>query len=147
MGLDMYLNAKVYLSEYNPEAKEISDKIAALMHTSLRPNEVSFQVAYWRKANAIHKWFVDTVQDGNDDCKEYYVDNQQLQALVDTCKAVLNDNSLAESLLPPQQGFFFGNTEIDEYYLDDLKTTVERLEIILKDYSDSKWDFYYQSSW
>ena len=26
------------------------------------------QIASWRKANAIHKWFVDNVQDGVDDC-------------------------------------------------------------------------------
>ena len=26
------------------------------------------QVGYWRKANQIHNWFVENVQDGEDDC-------------------------------------------------------------------------------
>lgn len=26
------------------------------------------EIAYWRKANAIHRWFVDNVQNGTDDC-------------------------------------------------------------------------------
>ena len=31
------------------------------------------EVAYWRKANAIHGWFVYNIQDGVDDQNEYYV--------------------------------------------------------------------------
>jgi hypothetical protein len=27
------------------------------------------QAAYWRKANAVHQWFVHTVQEGEDDCR------------------------------------------------------------------------------
>ena len=47
------------------------------------------ELAYWRKANAIHKWFVDKVQDGNDDCGEYKVSKEQLQDLLNTCTEVL----------------------------------------------------------
>ena len=36
------------------------------------------EVGYWRKANQIHKWFVDNVQDGVDDCGEYKVTKEQL---------------------------------------------------------------------
>ena len=147
MGLDMYLTAKVYLSQYNEETKEISEKIASMMQTALVPKEVSFEAAYWRKANAIHKWFVDNVQNGEDECKEYYVSRKDLQALIDTCKAVLKDNTLADSLLPPQAGFFFGSTDIDEYYRKDLEDTVESLEKIMVYFDNPKWDFYYQSSW
>lgn len=28
------------------------------------------EIGYWRKANHIHKWFVDCVQDGEDDCEK-----------------------------------------------------------------------------
>jgi hypothetical protein len=37
----------------------------------------------------------------------------------------LLDPSVAKELLPPQQGFFFGSYEIDEWYLNDIKQTVE----------------------
>jgi len=56
------------------------------------------------------------------------------------------DTSIAEQLLPTQSGFFFGSTDYDEYYLEDLKDTIETLETILSE--DNEWsDFYYQSSW
>jgi hypothetical protein len=44
-------------------------------------SEVIEEVMYWRKANQIHKWFVDNVQDGVDDCKEYWVSEEKLQEL------------------------------------------------------------------
>lgn len=46
-------------------------------------------VGYWRKANAIHRWFVENVQDGNDDCGEYEVTKEKLEELKDTCLEVL----------------------------------------------------------
>lgn len=47
------------------------------------------EVAYWRKANQIHNWFVKNVQDGNDDCGEYEVSRQKLQELLSICRDVL----------------------------------------------------------
>lgn len=49
-------------------------------------------VMYWRKANAIHQWFVDRVQDGKDDC-EYHdeVTKEILEELRDKCKNVLEN--------------------------------------------------------
>ena len=43
---------------------------------------------YWRKANQIHKWFVDHCQDGIDDCREAYVSDEQLEELLNLCKKV-----------------------------------------------------------
>ena len=53
------------------------------------------QVAYWRKANAIHEWFVNHVQDGEDDC-DYHdeVTKEILEELLDTCEEVLNASEL-----------------------------------------------------
>ena len=56
------------------------------------------EIGYWRKANAIHKWFVDNVQNGVDDCGEYKVTKEQLIQLHNACNDVLNNHSLAESL-------------------------------------------------
>lgn len=44
---------------------------------------------YWRKANAIHRFFVDTVQDGYDDCREYDVDKEVIEDLRERCELVL----------------------------------------------------------
>lgn len=86
------------------------------------------EIQYWRKANAIHKWFVDHVQGGKDDCGTYLVTREQLQELLETCNRVLTDHTLTSDLLPPQAGFFFGSEDIDEDYFCDLKETKEFLE-------------------
>jgi hypothetical protein len=158
MGLDMYLTAGRYLSPYGDEetlalinelnAKHGLDPVSKNdYHNPIRVRELIFEVAYWRKANAIHNWFVKNVQDGVDDCKDYYVDRVQLVELIGLCKTVLDDHSKAEELLPRVNGFFFGGTEYDEYYYDDLKNTIEMLEKVLKMSTFDHFDFYYHSSW
>ena len=155
---------------------------------------------YWRKANAIHQWFVDNVQYGEDDCGSYEVSVEQLKELRKTCKKVLKstklvdakvpngyvmkdgemvpyemvdgkvleDSSVAEELLPTQEGFFFGGTEYDEWYWNDLEMTVKGIDAIMRNveqfeyspFGDCKWKewrekgegdwvvkFRYHSSW
>jgi hypothetical protein len=60
---------------------------------------------------------------------------------------VLEFPERAEELLPTQSGFFFGSTDYDEGYKQDLEYTVERIEKILNDSALEKCEFYYQSSW
>ena len=54
------------------------------------------KVAQWRKSNQVHKWFVDTIQDGNDDCGYYKVSKEKLQGLITLCKTILNETSLID---------------------------------------------------
>jgi hypothetical protein len=145
MGLDMYLNARQFTSKeyFRPELynKLVQEAPFALDHATLEIN-----VAYWRKANHIHKWFVDHVQKGVDDCREYSVSRDQLQLLVDTCKLVLMQKEEAPNLLPVQEGFFFGSYEYDEWYFENTKDTIDQLDKILTEYPE-QWDFIYSSSW
>lgn len=154
MGLDMYLTGKRYMSKYfDAEDTARIEKVNEAFgfqgeeDADYNAQEVSFRIAYWRKANQIHKWFVDKCQDGVDECQETWLSREQLQELVDTCKAVLADNTKAAELLPSANGFFFGGTDYDEWYFGDLKYTVERIEKILNDPALEKCEFYYQSSW
>ena len=154
MGLDMYLYASKYTSpaEWRPEdeRKKFNDLLKAIdgekfVDTDLPSIVVDLKVGYWRKANQIHHWFVDNVQNGEDNCAEYYVDRAKLIELRDLCKLALKDKGKAEELLPTQSGFFFGSTEIDEWYFQDVNLTGE---IIIKclEMPDT-WTFKYQSSW
>ena len=90
---------------------------------------INYEYAYWRKANQIHRWFVDTVQDGEDDCGYYEVTSEQLMDLTDLCKQVLNKRTTdsADATLPTCAGFFFGGTDYDNYYFEDLENTVKQL--------------------
>ena len=141
----MYLTAKRYLHQFKLEDKLIAEKIKEIFGTNLTCNEVCFNVGYWRKANAIHAWFVSNVQDGVDNCKEYYVEVEQLKQLLKLVEQVLTNHSEAEALLPSQAGFFFGNTEYDESYFIDLEDTKKILEKVIK--LEENYDIYYSSSW
>ena len=105
----------------------------------------SEQVAYWRKANQIRKWFDDHV--GVENCTEAPVTRDLLHELRDDCMQVLSNHDLAPILLPTQSGFFFGSTEYDEYYYDDLRDTVEQLGRILRDTVWADEEIYYYEWW
>ena len=144
MGLDMYLEARRFISNWRDEDKPLQEAVNAAIpdRGDMNVNTVICQAAYWRKANQIHKWFVDNVQDCKDDCGTYYVSQEQLKSLRDVCQRVLENHSLAKSLLPSQGGFFFGSTDYDQGYYDDLKDTVEQLDKLL-DPKYQCWEFSY----
>ncbi len=151
MGLDMYIKARRYLWGISDESKEFQDNVSAMFPElgDAKVNEIYAEVAYWRKANAIHNWFVKNVQDGEDDCKESYLEKVNLEKLLYVINEVLEDHSKAEKLLPSTNGFYFGSTDYDSRYFNDLEYTKETISKILDkwDTDYKNWDFYYQSSW
>lgn len=52
------------------------------------------EVAYWRKANQIHNWFVNNIQDGTDDSGSYEVTKADIIILLALCKTVKNNSEL-----------------------------------------------------
>ena len=146
MGLDMYLEAKRYFWYDSEFGVNIANQFPEFDGMEFRVKNVTVELGYWRKANAIHHWFVVNVQDGEDNCKEYYVSRNQLQELLDTLKRVDQDHSLADDILPTSEGFFFGDTDYQEWYYQDIKDTIPVLENLLSQDLE-QWDFYYQSSW
>ena len=107
MGLDMYLTAKKYVSNYNDDDQALSTEL--MQHfpelaADQTIQEVTVRVGYWRKANHIHKWFVDNVQEGEDNCKNYYVGRVQLDSLRALCQQVLDFRHLAVEKLPTVEG-------------------------------------------
>lgn len=158
MGLDMYLTKKTYIGanfKHRNVKGEISltegDKNKPIKIDLKRVSYIEEQVGYWRKANQIHKWFVDNVQEGEDDCEEYEVSEEQLEKLLADCKKVKLDSQLAASILPTQSGFFFGGTEYDEFYMQEIDDTIEIIESLLKEKEEGdtylNGEIYYRSSW
>lgn len=149
MGLDMYLNAKRYLWSWNDESedKTIAKGIQTVANIpdDFEVQEIKIKAGYWRKANQIHKWFVENVQSGTDDCGYYDVSRQDLIDLKELCNKVIANRDLAATTLPTESGFFFGATEYDDWYYNDLNETVEMLDKALN--LGKEWDFEYHSSW
>jgi hypothetical protein len=136
MGLDMIL----YVTDGEEKTLEEFNEINNLWSTC--------ECFPWRKANSIHKWFVENVQNNNDDCGVYEVSFEQLMKLKSKVASVLADNRKGPKLLPTTAGFFFGSTEYDDWYLEDLVLTMNHLnecELMYGANPDSK--FYYHSSW
>ena len=165
MGLDMYLSARKHINkinwnklDHNVDTKysEATDQQwfdvvnSAGLDTlvdieSIYGVDVSVNVAYWRKVNSVHGWFVNNVQQGEDNCGEYYVSHEKLKELANTCRLAIKTKN--PNLIPPQEGFFFGGTDIDEWYWKDLMDTVEQLQRLFDRPDFENLSFYYQSSW
>lgn len=164
MGLDMYLSARKYINKIDwsllrdsnlpysaATTSEYRDVVSAAgLYDVENPEDVyganvSVNCAYWRKSNQIHKWFVDNVQDGEDDCDEYYVSREKLLELLQLCKTAYAKRDPKE--LMPQSGFFFGNTDIDQWYWEDIKHTIKQIERLTNLPDFDTLSFYYQSSW
>ncbi len=169
MGLDMYLKANKYVAGYDfygdeavSDYQEIVDKYFPFAAKDSPSVNLAATVVYWRKANAIHAWFVKHAQDGVDECQEVEVGRDMLHELLTSCIQVLGtatiagkpaldltlkevydledgaeallDTELASELLPPQSGFFFGSTDYSIWYLTDLIHTKESLQALLEAY-------------
>ena len=183
MGLDMYLegsfSTRAYIQptdqQYTDmrEGKEVTVKRSPELEDALTaigfenaPIEHQynymtyvFPICTWRKANAIHKFFVDTCQNGNDNCQRHYVSRENLEELLETINTILAvktpvaRRTKAEELLPTDiEGCFFGSEDYDDWYFQDLKRTKSILEKVF-DYEENAEagkcfdNFYYQSSW
>jgi hypothetical protein len=154
MGLDMYLSKKTYVKNWSfhkeEEKHSISVKMGGKSRKDIKPKRISYiieEMIYWRKANAIHNWFVENCQEGVDNCQEVYVSREQLEELVSICEQVVKTKDT--SLLETKSGFFFGGTEYDEYYFDECKRTAKTIRSILAEESPKGWrgEFYYEASW
>jgi hypothetical protein len=99
------------------------------------------ELAYWRKANHIHAWFV-RLGGGVDDCSSIKLTKDNIKELIAICKKVQRDPSLGPSLLPTQPGFFFGSTDYDKYYMETLEETINQLNIILATHNFEDAIFY-----
>lgn len=168
MGLDMYLHRKVYVKNWNhePSKKKVEVKFMKEGETTFKKHPlfkgreanvstIVEDVMYWRKANSIHRWFIDNTAEGVDDCRPVYVEFEQLEELLEHVKEVLKNPENAEAVLPTQGGFFFGSTEYGDWYMDDMKQTKEGLEKIIKEHKDAveagvplyDISYEYQASW
>lgn len=169
MGLDMYLEirkneycSKYYKDEGSGLKLELPKDVSRFFPnpTNLTISRTTdYKVGYWRKANAIHSWFLencaakDPFNNPIDDCRPIEIPLEKLEELLDTCKEVLEDHSLAKKLLPTEDGFFFGSTEYDEWYFRAIEETIEIIVPVIKfmkhmlEIKDNTWTIIYEASW
>ena len=91
------------------------------------------EVAYFRKVNFLLPFF-----EYGENCSRLEIDGYKIDELLVKCKQVLEDNSLAEALLPTQGGFFFGNTEYNDWYFYYVKEVYDKFSEIAEDFNSDE---------
>lgn len=165
MGLDMYLYRRQYVGGWEWKTVETDGREKALYDNIIEylgvdsveasPHAyIDVCVAYWRKANAIHGWFC-ALDNGRDECQDILVSRDRLFELRDACADLLKvpagislEDAAAHVGLLPKRGFFFGSYDLDEWYMEDLKLTVNQIDAVLANVKEDDWvDFIYRASW
>ena len=163
----------------SPDAVEFYKQFYTKKHEDDIFQRIAEEVGYWRKVNAVHNWFAENVQCGEDDCQYHReVTASDLQQLKSLCAQVISrvklkpgkihmgtrfsgntveqmyedgfvvtNPSVCDELLPSTEGFFFGSTDYDEYYLESLRETIEICDRVLETTDFNTQMVYYCSSW
>ena len=164
MGLDMYFYARktTYKSfskwdepnsanevNYPKDLKTFSDYIYDRNFKSVQ-TETSYQIGYFRKFNALHSYIVKTFANGIDNCQDiilYKEDVEQIKKVLDEVLNAHQQVEKAKELLPTQSGFFFGGTDYDEYYFEDVKDAADLMQSFLDNFDFEKYQLVYRASW
>lgn len=158
MGLDMYL-----IKRKKGEKKDLWS--------------FEDELIYWRKANQIHKFFCDNAKEIEpqvsyrvlkSDLEElvkrcskvlevakvekgsvqngYHFENGEMIPNLEEGEYIANQYDVAK-ILPTCSGFFFGSTDYDQWYLEDVKYTKEALEVLIPTIDFDNEEVYYLASW
>ena len=164
MGLDMYFYARkttyksfskwgnsdrVDETNYPEDLKTFSDCIYDRNFKSVQ-TETRYQIGYFRKFNALHSYIVKTFANGVDDCQDiilYKEDVEQIKKVLDDVLNAHQQVEKAKELLPTQSGFFFGGTDYDEFYFEDVKDAADLMQSFLDNFDFDKYQLVYQASW
>lgn len=164
MGLDMYFYARktTYKSfskwdkpdranevNYPEDLKTFSDYIYDRNFKSVQ-TETSYQIGYFRKFNALHSYIVKTFANGIDNCQDiilYKEDVEQIKKVLDDVLNAHQQVEKAKELLPTQSGFFFGGTDYDEFYFEDVKDAADLMQSFLCNFDFENYQLVYQASW
>jgi hypothetical protein len=141
----------------NPQHKAIVEALNNPPREESSGIYVEFTAIQWRKANQIHRWFVEELE-GLENMERKAVDADQLRALRSACETVLDtvtkgqpveepwpsgkgvtvtypnvtlDTAVALENLPPSSGFFFGQGDLDQWYVEDLEFTRDSITKLL----------------
>lgn len=147
MGLDQWIEKNVYIGA-NYSHRKVNLQIEAVIDEeplNINTDKVTYiteEVLYLRKANAIHAWFERRLEGPLENCRKYSFSKEDMEDLLSDVRKVLANPDLASEILPTQSGFFFGSTEYDKWYFEDLKAVEQALSEALKDRREHQYIYH-----
>ena len=112
--------------------------------------ETRYQIGYFRKFNALHSYIVKTFANGIDNCQDiilYKKDVEQIKKVLDEVLNVHQQAEKAKEILPTQSGYFFGGTDYDEFYFDEVKVAANLMQSFLDNFDFENYQLVYRASW
>lgn len=100
--------------------------------------------AYFRKVNSIYAYFADRLED-----EMCVVTKSDIIDIMNKATQVLSehDEETSKSLLPTQGGFFFGSTDYDDWYYQEMIDILNKFGKLLKDWTDDDDIVFVYMSW
>jgi uncharacterized protein YxjI len=163
MGLDQYIEIEVVHQTVNTKKQRVVTE---------RSDET---LAYFRKVNFIQKFFEDKYEIPDDE--RVRITKEDLRELADLCERVIDKfeewdgakealesddyieppkhiQDYADELLPTCEGFFFGSTDYDNWYFNDVKDTMKTIREVIQEVEDTyevedadNYQLFYRAWW
>lgn len=105
------------------------------------------KIGYWRKANQVREYFAKFVpEQAHENIAELTVSLEMLDVLELKIKKCLKsrDITVCQNLLPTSSGFFFGSTEYDTFYFEDLESTLPIIQEARKEINKGSHVIYHE---
>ena len=141
-------STKVTNEQFSKLSAEERTKVMAELNdwNKVRPDSRKFgekEIGYFRKVNFLLPFF-----GYSDNCKDLEIPLEDIETLLWFCRKILKHKSkkLAEQYLPTTSGFFFGSTEYDDWYYNDVKDCLKQMKGLLKGLKDDE-QLYVVMSW
>ena len=144
MGLDMYLNSRVYHSgiTYDENKKMRVRELETVEGFKKKATEL--EIAYWRKHPNLHGYIVNTFNKGVDNCRPIELTPKHLDQIAD---------AIEKNELPYTNGSFFGSSEDHEKkkkenikIFRDASTWLDK-KLVEKSQHGDWFSIHYEASW
>lgn len=119
---------------------------------------INDHLCYWRKFNALHHYIAKNYGDlENDNCVDIHLEISDIEDILEILKKVqdtmktttktrldsrgneykeevITNPKAVEKIFPTADGFFWGSTDYDDYYIDEVNRTVDVLEQVVREH-------------
>lgn len=141
-GVKKYVRYDFYYSRFIGAYFPI-DKVKEFFEKCLEWH-YAYADAYFRKANFVYEYFSPKLVD---EC--CFVTKADLEDLIDKCDKVLasKNEETSAKLLPTRSGFFFGSTDYDDWYYEDVRSCKKKMKKLLSGFNEDTDIIFVYMSW